>query len=74
MSNVNDGKNVKPRLKTLYNTCIEFFYEHHKEWSGSHEDFILQISCMDKSSYIKVHCGTLSVSLQVIPSGFPTTD
>ena len=38
----------------------------NRDWAGKNEDFIVQVSCMDKTSYVKVHRDENDIATQNI--------
>ena len=66
MSIVNERRKLSRKKIELYNISVKLLMRHNKEWCGKDEDFVLQVSCMDKDSFVKVHCDENDISTQHI--------
>ena len=41
--------------KKLYNNAYQLIRKFDKEWTGEDHDIVIQFSCMDDNSYVKIH-------------------
>ena len=64
MSKVNDRGKLSQKKKDIYNVSMKILKLMNSEWIGNNEDFILQVSCMDKTSYVEPHNHLSDVSTQ----------
>ena len=66
VSKVIERKNLPQKKKDLYDISVKILMHYNRNWAGEDQDFILQVSCMDKDYFVTEHIHASDTTTQIV--------